>query len=115
MLTIRQSQMRVMHQQLRHRLAERITEHLRKRFRSESWLPDRPALLAIARATLSLGERYGMKGEDDLVRLSEYVLLFGPALDQRQDAPWIGDSLRADSEPHEKLDLMDRHYTFSRR
>lgn len=114
MLTIRAVQMHAFRVDLRRMLVERMAQRLRVRFAGHEKLAGNPSLAGVAEATLDIGARHGIRREDELNRLAEYVLLFGPRLDDRDDHPWIRECLQAVGlNPEQRLDRLDSYYTFA--
>lgn len=113
MFTIRQNQMLSFRAELKRQLILRIAGHLQTQFATETATMERAELERLADAAVEVGSRYGFVQENHLRPFAEYVFLFGPELDRREDVPWIREALEPDDQPDEKLARLDNYYIFS--
>jgi len=116
MFTIRDSQLQAFRIDMRRQLTLRLADHLKTQFAAQARETEPAEMVRLADATLEVGSKYGFEQEKDLRPLAEYVFVFGPQLDRREDTPWIRETLgQEDLGPEEKLSRLDSFYMFSYR
>ena len=108
MLIIRNDQMDVFRDYMREQFVTRMVLHMRDTFPDRTEEVEDRRLRKVAHLGLKKAQRYGIGLEDDIRRLIEFLVIYGPRMDVKDTTAWMGDILRrSDIDGSTKMDLID--------
>jgi hypothetical protein len=103
MLNIQPEQMAELGRYAHERYVQAMARHLRSTFPERTATLDHDTLCTAVRQGMQQAQAHRVLIEDDIRRFLEYLVIYGSPLDQRPNAPWIGEILR-----HPELDGTDK-------
>lgn len=110
MLIIRKPQMDVFRKYMLGRFEDRMAEHLRSAFPSETGSIEEADLRATIREGVEKARSYDLVLKNDVRRYLEYMFIHGYDFDENPEIPWAGEILRnPEYDAVEKMDRLDRN------
>jgi hypothetical protein len=103
MFAIRKEQMAVLNKVEARTVGDRRVEHIRKTYPKEFAALGEDKIREVIQFAAQRVTKYGFKGDPDVLKLTEVMVLFGRDFDANPQLPWVAQILRKRKKPSVKI------------